>query len=307
MEREWNQPLGTRQKSRFVLLPQEHTVLVRQTSRWGKIILMSLVGLGATAVATAWLYRIDEVITVQGRLVPLQGGVEVKSPVGGQLSKVMVKNGAKVSKGQEILRFDVKEAKTEEKTMLEQIKLETIRIKEKTKSNEQRQETLKRNISLTKNIVSKLRGLKNVGAISEIQLLQSENELESQKDQLLLLRTQQQEELNDSLSRATDLQGRLKKIRNLLENEVLLAPISGVVFEMKPDNDKYVTLNAEPLLKIVPVGELGGEVNVGNQDIGFIKKGQPVKVRIDSFPYTQYGEIKGKIRRIGADALPPND
>ena len=68
-----------------------------------------------------------------------------------------------------------------------------------------------RNISLTKNIVSKLRGLKNVGAISEIQLLQSENELESQKDQLLLLRTQQQEELNDSLSRATDLQGRLKK------------------------------------------------------------------------------------------------
>ena len=76
---------------------------------------------------------------------------------------------------------------------------------------------------------------------------------------------------------------------------------------MKPDNDKYVTLNAEPLLKIVPVGELGGEVNVGNQDIGFIKKGQPVKVRIDSFPYTQYGEIKGKIRRIGADALPPNE
>ena len=55
-----------------------------------------------------------------------------------------------------------------------------------------------RNISLTKNIVSKLRGLKNVGAISEIQLLQSENELESQKDQLLLLRTQQQEELKQS-------------------------------------------------------------------------------------------------------------
>ena len=266
---------------------------------------MSLVGLGATAVATAWLYRIDEVITVQGRLVPLQGGVEVKSPVGGQLSKVMVKNGAKVSKGQEILRFDVKEAKTEEKTMLEQIKLEKIRIKEKTKSNEQRQETLMRNISLTKNIVSKLRGLKNVGAISEIQLLQSENELESQKDQLLLLRTQQQEELNDSLSRATDLQGRLKKIRNLLENEVLLAPISGVVFEMKPDNDKYVTLNAEPLLKIVPVGELGGEVNVGNQDIGFIK-GQPVKVRMIHFRIHSMEKLKEKIRRIGADT-PPNE
>ena len=68
--------LSTRQKRRFVLLPQEHTVMVRQTSRWGQIILLSLVGLGATAFATAWFYRLDEVITVQGRLVPRQGGVE---------------------------------------------------------------------------------------------------------------------------------------------------------------------------------------------------------------------------------------
>ena len=71
--------LSTRQKRRFMLLPQEHTVMVRQTSRWGQIILLTLVGLGATAFTTAWLYRIDEVITAQGRLVPRRGG-EVKVP-----------------------------------------------------------------------------------------------------------------------------------------------------------------------------------------------------------------------------------
>ena len=78
-----------------MLLPQEHTVMVRQTSKWGQIFLLSLVGLGATALATAWFYRIDEVITVQGRLVPQQGGVEVKSPVRGQLDQVLVKVGNK--------------------------------------------------------------------------------------------------------------------------------------------------------------------------------------------------------------------
>ena len=66
-------------------------------------------------------------------------------------------------------------------------------------------------------------------------------------------------------------------------------------------------MNAEPLLKIVPNGELGGQVNVNNQDIGFIRSGQPVKVRVDSFPYTEYGELNGSIRSIGADALPPNE
>ena len=94
-----------------MLLPQEHTVMVRQTSKWGQIFLLSLVGLGATAFTTAWFYRIDEVITVQGRLVPQKGGVEVKSPISGQLSKVIVGNGEQVTKGDLLLRYDVLAAK----------------------------------------------------------------------------------------------------------------------------------------------------------------------------------------------------
>ena len=85
------------------------------------------------------------------------------------------------------------------------------------------------------------------------------------------------------------------------------APIGGTVFELKADNNRYVARNAESLLKIVPTGELGAEVNISNQDIGFIRAGQPVKVRVDSFPYTEYGEIKGYISGIGADSLPPNN
>ena len=60
-------------------------------------------------------------------------------------------------------------------------------------------------------------------------------------------------------------------------------------------------------MKIVPSGELSGQVNVGNKDIGFIRSGQAAKVRVDSFPYTEYGEIESTIRSIGADALPPTE
>ena len=78
------------------------------------------------------------------------------------------------------------------------------------------------------------------------------------------------------------------------------------MFDLTPDNDRYVTTTAEPLMKIVPWGQLGGEVNVGNQDIGFIRRGKQVKCS-EFFPYTEYGEIDGTINRIGADALPPTD
>ena len=290
-----------------MLLPQEHTVMVRQTSKWGQIFLLSLVGLGATAFATAWFYRLDEVITVQGRLVPQKGGVEIQSPVSGQLSEVLVKSGEQVVEGQALLRFDVKSAKAEESTLTRKLEIEKERLNDQLRRNNQRQQTLIRNINLTERILKRLVPLESKGAISEIQILQQYNQLEGQRDELLQVKTQREEIQNDSQSRTTELEGQLEQVRNQLKNEVIRAPIGGTVFDIQPDNNKYVATNAEALMKIVPGGELSGQVNVGNKDIGFIRSGQAAKVRVDSFPYTEYGEIDSTIRSIGADALPPTE
>ena len=289
-----------------MLLPQEHSVVLRQTSRWGQIFLLSLVGLGATAFATAWFYRLDEVITVQGRLQPQKGGVEVKSPVGGQLAAVLVKSGDRVNQGQPLLRFDVKAARTQETNLVKQLGLQQQRLEDQLRSNSQRQITAKRNVQLSTNILKRLEPLERGGAMSEVQILQQANQLETQKDQLQQLKTEREQLVSDSQARSQELQGELDQVRNQLRNEVVRAPISGVVFDLRPDNDRYVAQNAEPLLKIVPGGNLSAQVNVSNQDIGFIKAGLPVKVRVDSFPYTEYGEIPGHVSQVGADALPPD-
>lgn len=290
-----------------MLLPQEHSVVLRQTSRWGQIFLLCLVGLGATAFATAWFYRLDEVITVQGRLQPQKGGVEVKSPVAGQLAELLVKSGDRVKQSQPLLRYDVKAARSEESNLTKQLALEEIRLAEQLKSNAQRQVTAERNVELSSDILKRLEPLEAGGAMSEVQILQQSNQLESQRDQLLQLKSERQQLISDSQARRQELRGRLAQVQNQLRNEVIKAPISGVVFDLKPDNSRYVAQNAEPLMKIVPSGSLSAQVNVGNQDIGFIKPGLPVKVRVDSFPFTEYGEIPGKVSQVGADALPPTE
>lgn len=302
-----NFTLSARQRSRFLLLPQEHSVVLRQTSRWGQIFLLSLVCLGASAFATSWFYRMDEVITVPGRLQPLKGGVEVKSPVAGQLAELLVKSGDRVTKGQPLLRYDVKAARSEESNLSNQLTLEGLSLAERLKSNAQRQVTATRNVQLSTNILERLKPLETGGAMSEVQILQQSNQLETQRDQLLQLKTERNQLISDSNARRQELRGRLAQVQNQLRNEVLKAPISGVVFDLKPDNDRYVAQNAEPLLKIVPSGNLSAQVNVSNQDIGFIKAGLPVKVRVDAFPYTEYGEIPGEVSQVGADALPPTE
>ena len=184
-----------------MLLPKEHTVMVRQTSKWGQILLLSLVGLGATVFATAWFYRLDEIITVKGRLVPSKGGIEVKSPITGQLKKIHVTNGQKVNIGQVLLQFDVENASSTKDTLIKQLSIEEKRLSQALLSSSQRIQTLERNIKLSENILSRLVPLEEKGAISELQILQQKNNLLSQRDQLIQLLTQKDQIINESESK----------------------------------------------------------------------------------------------------------
>ena len=56
----------------------------------------------------------------------------------------------------------------------------------------------------------------------------------------------------------------------------------------------------------MPADRLQARVEISNVDIGFIKEGLPVNVSVDSFPSGEFGYIKGKLIKLGSDALPPD-
>ena len=64
--------------------------------------------------------------------------------------------------------------------------------------------------------------------------------------------------------------------------------------------------SSEPILKVVPDDALIAKVYITNKDIGFVKEGMIVDVRVDSFPFSEFGDVKGKLVWIGSDALPPD-
>jgi hemolysin D len=83
----------------------------------------------------------------------------------------------------------------------------------------------------------------------------------------------------------------------------LRAPVDGRVQQLAIHTAGGVVTPAQELLAIVPDQEtLEVEATVLNKDIGFIRAGQDVTVKVDSFPYTRYGYITGKVVSISRDA-----
>lgn len=103
-----------------------------------------------------------------------------------------------------------------------------------------------------------------------------------------------------------EIDSQLSQTQQTLRYQDLRATVAGTIFDLKATRPGFVASNSEPILKIVPHEGLVAKVFVTNQHIGFIKPGMQVDVRTDTFPFSEYGDIKGELVTIGSDALPPD-
>lgn len=106
--------------------------------------------------------------------------------------------------------------------------------------------------------------------------------------------------------RIAEIDSQLSQTQVNLKYQELRAPSGGTVFDLQAHSPGFVTNSTEPILKIVPDDALNAKVFITNKDIGFVKEGMKVDVRIDSFPFSEFGDIKGQLVSIGSDALPPD-
>jgi hemolysin D len=83
----------------------------------------------------------------------------------------------------------------------------------------------------------------------------------------------------------------------------ITAPISGVVDKLTVFTVGGIAQAGEELMRVVPVDEqVEFEAVFSNQDIGFMKIGQSVNIRLDSFPSERFGFVVGEVKDIAADS-----
>ena len=299
-------------------LARNRSLALRQTPFWAQSFTTILIGLAGIAIVGGSIYRIDEVVTVAGQLEAVGGSTEVNSPVGGQVAQILVKDGDTVRKGQLLLRFDTRQALSEQTNLRRTIILEEREVTSKLASLQSqirvlasRREVLRKKLNTSTMMTAELKRLVDVGGYQRLTYLQELDrrfELERQ-----LADVDQQEEQNrlqaantqvESDKRLSQLRSNLKKTEVQIAYQNIHSPSDGIVFNFKAKVQTVIPA-ADVILNIVPQKGLNAKIWVPNKDIANIKQGQKAKVRVDAFPYQRYGELEGTVIKVGADALPP--
>ena len=100
----------------------------------------------------------------------------------------------------------------------------------------------------------------------------------------------------------------IKKVRNQLERTKIISPVDGVVSDLRFKAPGAVVGPGAVVLSVVPnTTQKYVEVRVPSGEIGFVKPGQKVDVKLQPFDSTIYGSVPGKVLSIGGNSVQDPD
>ena len=300
------------------LSPQE--VQLRPAPVWSRALAWTIISTASFGFIFAIFAKIDEVVLAPGELQPLGAERPVKAPFAGVIKDIVVKEGQKVIAGDTLLKFDADVSRKRKETLETQIKLENKRFEEESRAVKARKRGVvarlngfKRSLSTESGIYENILPLAEIGAMQQTEVLRQRNKVEQLDSEVQQSEADLEEveaQLNkleqESLREISDLERQLVEVEDTITKEKLSAPVSGIVFGMVPSSAGYAASAGETLVKVVPGGEIEAKIYITNKDVGFMKPGMKAQIRVDAFPYTQFGSITGALKSVGTLPLEPD-
>lgn len=104
--------------------------------------------------------------------------------------------------------------------------------------------------------------------------------------------------------RIAELENNLAKAKRALEQTTITAPVDGTILALNTRTIGGVVNVAERIAQIVPDNDLlYVDVTLDNQDVGFVRVGQRVVIKVATYPFQRYGYLEGTVENISPDAI----
>lgn len=302
---------------------------------WAIYLMLAAIG---CAVVWATTSQVDIVAKAAARVVPDGREQIIASLEGGILRELLVREGQQVAQGQALAmldptRVEAQQAEGHNKQLalkgtlarltaessgkvlsfdseipLSVVQGETENYEARRRVLNEAVETNRRSIALLGRELAMAESMAAKGLMSEVEVMRVRRQAND-------LNLQTQERINRFRQEAS---AELVRVRNELAQQeeqmvvrddalrrtTLVSPVRGVIKQIKANTLGGVITAGAPVMEILPLGpHVLIEARVLPTDIGFVKVGQPVQIKLSAYEYTIYGALKGTVHSISPDAM----
>ncbi len=120
---------------------------------------------------------------------------------------------------------------------------------------------------------------------AKLALLATQKQLKDAEGQLKILKTEM-----------AQTQTQIQTLTRQLKERTIIAPEKGTLFQMPVKTAKAYLQTGQLVAQLAPQGSpLTLRAQMPSQNSGFLKVGQPVKLKFDAYPFQTYGTVPGRL------------
>jgi len=332
----------------------DHFIL-QQTPLRGKIFIWLALLLLLLFVVWAYYTQLNELVRGSGKVVPSSQLQILQSIDGGNVKKILVKEGDSVVANQALIEIDSIRYESElQKDRALQVSLRA-RAERLNAFLDNRAFVTPKNISARdaevyqqekrfyQNALSEIQAKKNqalakknqaiellssseeelrlnrplleVGAVSEVEILRLEREVNRLKSDIkqadsalkaidLEFTNDIRNELSDTQSQLNSLNEGAVALHDKVNRSIIRSPMNGYVKRLLINTQGGVVRSGVDLIEIVPANDaLLIETKITPRDIAFLNIGQLCTIKFTAYDFAVYGGMEGELISIGADSI----
>ena len=288
----------------------------------------------------SWQAELDQITRAQGQIIASGRTQVIQASDGGVLYQLLVKEGAKVDRGQLLARLDankLRAAYNETRSREVALRATVARLhaelfggepkfaadlanypqfrnnqqallKKRRASIDEETASLQKMLELAKRELAMSAPLVETGDVSQADVLRLERQVADLQAQVTNRNNKYQQDTQTELSRAEEELAGVKQMlaqrADMLSRTELRAPVTGIVKNIRMTTLGGTLKPTEELMQIVPLeNDLIVEARVKPADIAFVRLAQPASVKVDAYDYTIYGWLEGEVSYISPDTL----
>jgi HlyD family secretion protein len=281
------------------------------------------------AIAWAALSRVDEVAVADGMLVPSEKVQPVRSLSSGSIQAIRVKEGQHVKKDEVLAELKTDQIQTQLRNLDQRIAGVRVDIQLIPKDSRKGQATLVRQAQIeldglyqklksAQGKVNRLGILSRQGGIARQDYLDAQDDVDTFKTQIASKQQEIQEvqqkdyagksgstsQLGGLYQALKQLEGEKQQALHQLKQSTLTAPVAGTIYDLQVTPVQGNVQPGQELLSILPDGgKMILQVNVRNEDIGFIHSGMKARIKLATFPFQEFGTIDGTVDQVSPNGV----
>lgn len=288
----------------------------------------------------AAFFEIDQAVRSQGQVIAVSRTQIIQVADGGVLSELRVAEGQQVKVGEVLAVLEKSRAQAgfeESRDRVAALEVALIRAKaearliapvfesghhahpefvraqqrlylQRRKSLDEERSAVSQALSMAQEELSMNEALLKDGDVSRIEMLRARRQVTDLKGKAASLTNKYQQDASAEAAKIEEelasFNSKMAERKSVLDHTDLTAPVAGVIKYLRVTTIGGVLKAGDELMQIAPTeNDLAVEAKVYPADIGLLRLGLPVAIKVDAFDYSIYGMLDGELTYISPDTL----